>query len=487
MGADCAFTSPRSSGGGSDHRRERLAIACGLVLLLGAPVLRAEQAQSDRDASIDAALLSHGIGHGNVRAELIAGWNSLAHDIAFAEDQFLTFKGQRALAMMHLAMHDALNTIVPVYERYVLTEEPRLASPVAAAAQAAHDVLLAQYPMRQTALDGELARWLAPVEQGVLRDRGVELGHAAAAAILAVREADDWDVPGTYAFGEGPGRYQTTPPWNGFVAQPGFRFAKPFVLEYPHKFRPSPPPSLRTGAYARAFREVKEYGAADSARRTADQTVYAIWWMEFAEGSVNRLARQLSTNRRMHLWPTARAFAHLGMALYDTYVATWDARVRVRPLASVHRHSRSRRGREPAHDFRRELGIAASGATLSRVFVGTRGGLRRLVERALGHVRTPRVVHDADNDRSSGDAHPVVREFSRGGCRVRRLPRAARMALPLCDRRRPRAWTADRPLYDPPRAERAPAKRSVALIGRYHGACSPPSCTGMTRFAPPTR
>jgi PAP2 superfamily len=41
---------------------------------------------------------------------------------------------------------------------------------------------------------------------------------------------------------------------------------------------------------------------------------------------VNRLARQLSSDRQMHLWPAARMFAHIGVALYDAYVATWDAK-----------------------------------------------------------------------------------------------------------------------------------------------------------------
>ena len=52
-------------------------------------------------------------GSDHTTAGVIIGWNAVAHDIAVAEDQFLTFKGQRALAMMHLAMHDALNSIVP--------------------------------------------------------------------------------------------------------------------------------------------------------------------------------------------------------------------------------------------------------------------------------------------------------------------------------------------------------------------------------------
>ena len=103
--------------------------------------------------------------------DVIASWNSVAHDIAVAEDQFLTFKGQRALAMMHLAMHDALNAIVPVYETYAFRGSDRLAHPIAAAAQAAHDVLLSQYPGRQAALADQLTRWLAQVQDGVARTR----------------------------------------------------------------------------------------------------------------------------------------------------------------------------------------------------------------------------------------------------------------------------------------------------------------------------
>ena len=295
-----------------------------LLMLLSLAGTGAAQAQDDR--SINGAVQQHGVEGGPLRADVIVSWNTVAHDLAFAEDQFLTFKGQRALAMMHLAMHDALNAIVPIYETYAYGARPGFGHPIAAAAQAAHDVLVALYPGQRAPLANELDRWLAPVPPGSLRDRGVAIGKAGAAAILSRRTDDGWDFPGTYEFGGGPGRYQTTPPFNGFVAQPGFRFARPFVLDYPEQFRPSPPPPLGTKSYARALNEVKESGAAESARRTEDQTAYAIWWMEFAEGSVNRLARQLVVDRNMHLWSSARLFAHVGVALYDVYVATWDAK-----------------------------------------------------------------------------------------------------------------------------------------------------------------
>ena len=314
--------------------------------------------------------------------DVIASWNSVAHDIAVAEDQFLTFKGQRALAMMHLAMHDALNAIVPVYQTYAFRGSDRLAHPIAAAAQAAHDVLLSQYPGRQVALAAQLTRWLAQAQDGVARTGGIDLGRATAKAILARRDGDGWDFPGAYEFTEGPGRYQTTPPWNGFVAQPGFRFATPFVLEYPHQFRPPPPPPLRTKAYARALREVQEYGAVDSMRRTNDQTAYAIWWMEFAEGlgqPSRASTRERSANASLGGGPSVRAHRCGAVRRLRRDVGR---EVRIQPLAPVHGHSGRRHRRQPEHDARRRLGFAASGAAVSGLLVGPCGGVCRVVRRA---------------------------------------------------------------------------------------------------------
>jgi hypothetical protein len=277
-------------------------------------------------ADVDAALVRQGVDASARSADVVVRWNELGVDIVNAEDQFRSFKGHRALAMMHLAMHDALNTIVPAYSRYVLGGRPRAAHPIAAAAQSGRDVLAALYPGQQAELDAELQAWLARVPTGALRDRGIELGRAAAAAILSRRAGDGFDHEGTYEFRSEAGQYETTPPWNGFVVQPGFRFARPFVLATPSQFRPAPPPALTSPAYAKALREVQESGAAGSSSRTADQTAYAIWWMEFAETSVNRLARQLTSARDIHLWIGARLFAQINMALFDTYVAVWDSK-----------------------------------------------------------------------------------------------------------------------------------------------------------------
>jgi hypothetical protein len=255
-------------------------------------------------------------------------WNQLLQDIAFAEDQFLTFKGVRCFAMMHIAQHDAINAILGDYEPYVFNGNNSSADRSAAAAQAAHDVMASQYTAgdQLAQIDSLLASQLAAVPNGAAKTAGISLGSQAAAAILANRQGDGFDLEGTYQFQSGPGKYQTTPPWDGFVVQPGFRFARPFVLSSPSQYRPPSPPSLKSLSYTAAFLEVKSKGELNSTTRTQTETNIAIWWMEFTEGSMNRLARQLIGDEGLDLTDATRMLAHLNMSMFDGYVAVWDSK-----------------------------------------------------------------------------------------------------------------------------------------------------------------
>ena len=95
---------------------------------------------------------------------------------------------------------------------------------------------------------------------------------------------------------------------------------------------------MTSAEYAEAFDEVKAQGSATSAIRTEDQSGYAIWWMEFAEGSVNRLARDLATEHDLDPWDAARLFATLNVSLYDGYIAVWDSKYEYdhwRPVTAI--------------------------------------------------------------------------------------------------------------------------------------------------------
>jgi hypothetical protein len=261
-------------------------------------------------------------------AEVVVAWSAIAYETAKAFDEFRSFVGVRAFALMHLAQHDALNAVRGRYEPYLHRSRAPGAHPIAAAAQAAHDVLASIYPDQRSTLDAALQEWLARIPDGPRKSRGVAVGAASASALLSARADDGMDRQGDYAPRPGPGNYQYTPPWDEFefVLQPGFAEAVPVVLQSPSHFRSAPPPGLTSEAYAAAFDEVKAYGSATSTVRSADQTAYAHWWAEASETSFNRLARKLTSERELDLWTAARLFALLNVALLDGFVGAWDAK-----------------------------------------------------------------------------------------------------------------------------------------------------------------
>jgi hypothetical protein len=265
------------------------------------------------------------------KPDVVLAWNERILEIAEAEDDFLTLKGVRTAAMMHVAMHDALNSISHRFAGYAHDAEVTDADPLAAAAQAAFEVAVAQYPEQAPTLQADLDRWLEAVADGPAETTGIALGSAAAEAILERREGDVWDqdaeyrfhpmAPGVYAeFNEHSGTPQ------GFVFGAGWAHVRPFLLRAPEQFRSPPPPPITSSEYTRAFEEVRELGRTESRTRTADEAHVAMWWKEFAEASHNRLARELVRESCLDVWEAARLFALLNMAVMDGYIGVFDAK-----------------------------------------------------------------------------------------------------------------------------------------------------------------
>jgi membrane-associated phospholipid phosphatase len=270
-------------------------------------------------------------GHGEAKPDVVIAWNQRVLAIAEAEDGFLSLKGVRTVAMMHIAMHDAVNASSRRFAPYAYDAHAAGEDPVAAAAQAAYEVAAAQYPDKAGELQAELGRWLGKSPDDAARTAGIATGVAAAEAILERRSDDGWDrqaeyrwhpmAPGVYAeFNEHSG----TP--EGFVFGAGWANVQPFLMEKPSQFRSPPPPAITSDAYTAAFDEVKEVGRHESRVRTADQAHLAMWWKEFVEASHNRLARELVSQSCLDLWESARLFALLNMSVMDAYVGSFDAK-----------------------------------------------------------------------------------------------------------------------------------------------------------------
>jgi PAP2 superfamily len=262
---------------------------------------------------------------------VITDWNLTAFQVIKAGDGYGDpMAASRSLAMMHAAMHDAVNTVNPRYQRYALHEpptEPHKADAAVAASFAAHDVLVALYPQEaaRSIAKVQLERTMFEAGPGKSMEAGTRIGKAAAAAMLARRANDGAAGSLPYIEGTQPGQYRFTAPFTQ-AAAPHWRHVTPFVLASASQYRTTPPPELASETYARAFDEVKHVGGKASTRRSADETHYAAFWYEFSDIGWNRVARAASGNVEQDLWQRARTFALLNMVMADAYIAGWDSK-----------------------------------------------------------------------------------------------------------------------------------------------------------------
>jgi hypothetical protein len=275
---------------------------------------------------------------------VVTDWSLTAYHVIKAGDGYQDpMAASRSLAMMHIAMHDAVNSVSPRYQTYALSRpKPETAANAAVAAiVAAHDVLAALYPQpaAQALLQTELQKSLFDAGIGPEITSGTQLGKAAAAATLAKRSEDGSTRKEQYVLRSQPGQYRFTPPFD-FAAAPHWRQVTPFAIGSPSQYRSQPPPALGSDEYKRDFDEVKRLGAKRASARTRDEEHYAKFWYEFSDIGWNRVARISSSQVRQDLWERARTFALLNMAMADSYIAGWEAKYHYntwRPVTAIQR------------------------------------------------------------------------------------------------------------------------------------------------------
>lgn len=264
----------------------------------------------------------------NLPNDVVLKWNEVAYEAFGGTTYQHSLMAARINAMVHIAIHDAVNAIQPKYASYAFKGKDPGADPVAAAATAAHDVLVHEIPAKKSFLDSSLQQSLLTVVDGDGKTSGIYLGEQVAQVIIANRSNDGSagnplaPVPQS----ENPGVYQAVPPFDFYFA-PYWENVKLFGLQRKDQFRSVAPPALNSTAYALAFKEVKETGRQNSTLRSADQTAYAKFWYEFSEAGWNRVVRVVAADKKLNLLETARLFALVDIAMADAYVAGWDAKL----------------------------------------------------------------------------------------------------------------------------------------------------------------
>jgi PAP2 superfamily len=268
----------------------------------------------------------------------------------------------RSIAMVHLAIHDALNALGRRYEPYVYSADrsfkPQMYDGMAdpdttadaATAATARDVLAGVLPdwaqpeqlaKAAAIVDKAYAAALSKLPDGTPKRHGIAVGQAAAAAMLAARKADGAKAPSDYKPGSAPGEWRphpnpvpAAPPigdaaravgnWPAMVPQWGQ--VTPFTMVTPWQFRLPGPPALTSVAYAQDYDEVRRVGSKSSAVRTAQQSEMARYWYEGSPQTWSRIARIVSTERALDRWDGARLLALVNTAIADGFIAGFDTR-----------------------------------------------------------------------------------------------------------------------------------------------------------------
>ena len=298
------------------------------LALLGASLL--VHASGSYSASVDVKNQSSQ-GSSSQPVNPVLQWNrTLLVIVRTPGAQPATVHPTRSFAIMHAAIYDAVNAIDSTHRPYLvhLSGVPRSASQEAAAAVAAHQVLVALYPAFQAALDTALQQSLAQIPDGDDKLEGIRIGQTVADRILALRSNDGSNAkPIPYVFGTAPGDYQSTPP--NFPPQPQFTHwsrVTPFALERASQFRPGPPPPLTSDTYSDAFNQIKSLGIANSTTATADEALTGRFWNGAIQNYWNEIAQTVSLAHSLTTAQNARLFALLNLSFADDVIAFYDAK-----------------------------------------------------------------------------------------------------------------------------------------------------------------
>jgi len=268
---------------------------------------------------------------GNCGADTVTDWDAKASAVASP-----AALGEREVAIVDLAMFDAVNSIERRYQPYL--EQLPTTGPTSedsAAASAAATALAGLHPEAAASFKTALAEYLAHLDAAPeALANGTRLGEAVALKMLEARAHDGATAPDPYRPKTKPGQYVPT----AVMVCSSWPTMQPFALASPSQFRPGPPPSLKSREWAVDYNEIKELGSKTSTRRSAQQTETARFWLMVGPQAYHPLARQLVAERHLSLLDSARFMALFAVTLTDAYVAVFDAKYHYefwRPVTAI--------------------------------------------------------------------------------------------------------------------------------------------------------
>jgi len=279
----------------------------------------------------------------SARANVVVEWNNITLDLIRAE-ALPPPKATRVLAMVHVAMFDAVNAKEREYEPYLIHQHglPFTNRKVAAAA-AAHKVLIKSFPEHKPALHAALHEEMDKCASFLGKLHGRIWGRFCGKRVWQARKHDGSEDVVSYTPSGMIGFWKPTPPGFAPALLPNWATIEPFCMMSPDQFRAPAPPSLNSAEFAEAYNEVKDLGRFDSVSRTEDETIIACFWEDGAgtvtpPGHWHVIAQLVADDLQLNLTESARLFALLALAQADAAISAWDSKYAhdfVRPVTSI--------------------------------------------------------------------------------------------------------------------------------------------------------
>jgi hypothetical protein len=252
-------------------------------------------------------------------------------------------RSARAMAIVHVAIYDAINAITHKDISFTgIPDAPEGSSIEAAIAQAAHDTLIDLYPSQRAHCGQLLDDDLAGIPDGAAKQAGRRAGRNAAAAILR-QTANDGSHHHEPVLGEGfvpsdaPGRWRQDP-----ISQVPLALGahwgqvRPLVIRSGSQYRVPAPPNMRSRAYTQAYNEVRQLGGdgvTTPTARTPEQTMIGLFWGYDGTPELgtpvhffNQIAVAIADQRGADVVELAKLLALVNLAMADAGIAAWESK-----------------------------------------------------------------------------------------------------------------------------------------------------------------
>jgi hypothetical protein len=265
-------------------------------------------------------------------ADVVTDWNAIMLSTIGAAAPGAGPSRVCEMAMVHIAMHDAVQAIQQRFETYSADITPGSGSVIAAAAKAARDVLVNKFPAQTDALDATYRNYLAQ-HQLTSSDPGISAGAQAAAAIIQMRVGDGtYPVPAPAFFGgTAPGQWRPTVFNAAGEPQPmagaWLATSRTFAVNHSSQFFSGTPPRLTSRQYTEEYNEVKALGRNVGSTRTPEQTAIAVFYSDAPPNYWNRTMRALTDKYITDVGDSARMFALVNIAMADAIMTSWQSKI----------------------------------------------------------------------------------------------------------------------------------------------------------------